>query len=324
MTKTICTFTALAFAFAAFSCAPDEKSEGAATLNQALTQSEHRVLNFEEVTDWQIWSGAGTLGTGSLHSEGASSVSIGGMGYAGIRNHTPISSDEHDAPELVGYDVWIPSTQVNPNWAGDTQLSINAPSAGIYNQYLGYRSFQNLPKGEFTRVEFPLPDWIRQALDNSQYTDLRFVVAINVPPGSATHYLDRFILGPEPGSNECTPVDDNNPCTADDCSPSTGQTTHIPLAPGAVCSDDNACNGVEACDGAGTCQAGAAPVLDDDNACTTDACDPASGVSHAPTSSGSSCSDSDACNGEELCDGAGACLDGIERRHQRLQRRGTL
>src|SRR5690606_34036288 len=195
---------------------------------QELTAEEERVLAFEQVSDWQVWSGSGTLGQGSPHSEGSQSLAVSGLGYAGVRNTLPLTKDAHPAPEVVGYDVLIPTNQVNPYWSGDTQLMIDASSAGIHSQYVGYRSFAGLPKGEFTRVEFPLPDWIRQALNAANYNDLRFVIALNVPPGSATHYLDRFILGPDPGSSECTPVDDGNPCTADDCNPATGQTTHLP------------------------------------------------------------------------------------------------
>lgn len=230
---------------------------------QLLTQEEERTLGFNEVTDWSVWSGSGTIANSSLSSEGGNSIAVSNIGYAGLRNTTPITKDEHPAPAVVGYDVWIPESQVNPYWHGDTQLMVEAPSAGIWGQYLGYRSFNDLPKGQFTRVEFPLPDWIRQALDNNQYTDLRFIVAINAEPGSATHYVDRFILGPDPGNQTCTPVDDGNVCTADQCDPATGLTTHVPLAPDAMCSDGNVCNGMELCNGAGTCGAGEPPELDD-------------------------------------------------------------
>jgi hypothetical protein len=311
MIKNQLRLASLALSLLAISCNfTEEKQPETASLQQALTTSEQRVLNFELVSDWKVWSGTGTLSAGSPHSEGAKSLAVSGMGYAGVRNVVPLTNDQYNAPEVVGYDVWIPTQQVNPNWSGDTQLVIDAPSAGIYQQYLGYRSFAGLPRGQFTRIEFALPDWIRQALDNSNYTDLRFVVAINVAPGSATHYLDRFILGPEPGTNECTPVNDQNPCTADACDPATGQTTHIPLAPGALCSDGNACDGVESCDGAGACAEGVAPVIDDGSPCTSDACHPSTGVSHTPVSAGVACGDANACNGIELCDGTGACRPG--------------
>jgi len=124
---------------------------------QALTPSEIRTLGFDEVTDWYKFSGAGTLQASTQHSQGTSSVKVSGMGFIGIRNSTPITKDEHPAPAVVGYDVWVPTNPVNPNWHGDTQLYITAPSAGIYEQYLGQRSFQNLPKGSSCAWNFRSP-----------------------------------------------------------------------------------------------------------------------------------------------------------------------
>ncbi len=276
---------------------------------QKLTPEEQRTLRFELVSDWQVWSGQGTIENDPLHSEGSASLEVVATGttsgFVGVRNLTPLTKDEQAAPEVVGFDVWIPSAQLNPNWHGDTQLSIDAPSAGIYQQYLGYRSFQDLPKDQFVRVEFPVADWIRNALDNTNYTDLRFVISINTTPGNPAHYLDQFTLGPVDPT--CTPVDDGNPCTADECQ--NGQTTHVPLAPGALCADANVCNGTETCDGAGTCQAGTPLVVDDENPCTADSCDPTGGVTNVPVAAGTACDDDDVCNGAEFCDAEGACQD---------------
>jgi hypothetical protein len=104
-------------------------------------------------------------------------------------------------------------------------------------------------------------------------------------------------------------VNDNNPCTTDSCNPSTG-VSHTPLAAGSSCSDGNACNGAETCNGSGACVAGAAPTIDDSNPCTTDACNPSTGVSHTPLANGISCSDGNACNGVEKCNGSGTCQPG--------------
>ena len=89
-------------------------------------------------------------------------------------------------------------------------------------------------------------------------------------------------------------VDDGNPCTADQCDPGAG-VIHTPLAMGTSCADGDACNGLEACDGAGACQPGSAPVVDDGNVCTADACDAALGVSHTAINEGSPCGQHLAC-----------------------------
>ena len=104
-------------------------------------------------------------------------------------------------------------------------------------------------------------------------------------------------------------IDDANPCTVDACSPATG-VTHAPVPAGTSCTDDNACNGAESCNAGGACMPGTAPALDDQNPCTTDTCDPATGVAHTPVVAGTSCADGNACNGAELCDSSGECSPG--------------
>jgi hypothetical protein len=77
----------------------------------------------------------------------------------------------------------------------------------------------------------------------------------------------------------------------------------------AVCSDNNACNGIESCS-AGMCVAGTPPVVDDGNPCTADSCSPATGVAHVPVPAGTSCADGNVCNGAETCNCLGACVAG--------------
>src|SRR6478752_6118821 len=152
---------------------PAQKSE-------ALTPAEIRTIKFELLSDWHRFSGVGTLASSTNHSEGAKSLALSGMGYIAARNLTPLTKDDQQTPQVVGYDIWIPVNQPYPNWHGDTQLTLDAPSAGVYQQYLGYRSLQNLPKGQWVHVEFPVPNSIRTALNAANYTDLRFIIGVNV------------------------------------------------------------------------------------------------------------------------------------------------
>ncbi len=49
----------------------------------------------------------------------------------------------------------------------------------------------------------------------------------------------------------------------------------------------------------------------DNNVCTTDTCDPASGTTiYTPVAAGTPCSDGNACNGDETCNGSGTCQAG--------------
>jgi hypothetical protein len=104
-------------------------------------------------------------------------------------------------------------------------------------------------------------------------------------------------------------LDDQNPCTLDACVPATG-VSHTPIAAGTACLDGTVCNGAEACTANGVCAPGTPLMVDDENPCTSDLCDPVTGVSHAPRAAGSSCADGNACNGGETCDGRGQCGNG--------------
>jgi slime mold repeat-containing protein len=78
----------------------------------------------------------------------------------------------------------------------------------------------------------------------------------------------------------------------------------------ADCTDGNACNGAETCQG-GVCVAGLPPDCDDGNQCTRD-CDPAVGCVNTPLANGTGCSDGDACTQSDTCQ-AGVCVGGAAR-----------
>src|SRR5207244_1718698 len=77
---------------------------------------------------------------------------------------------------------------------------------------------------------------------------------------------------------------------------------------GISCSDGNCCNGLEWCTG-GVCVPGPAPTCNDNNACTADVCNPATGAcSFTKLADGTSCPGSDPCDGRRCL--AGTCLNG--------------
>jgi hypothetical protein len=81
---------------------------------------------------------------------------------------------------------------------------------------------------------------------------------------------------PQPACTAASDCDDGNPCTDEGCA--AGACTSTLTAAGAACADADPCNGAEACNGLGQCASGAPVVVDDGDACTTDACDPATGT----------------------------------------------
>ena len=103
--------------------------------------------------------------------------------------------------------------------------------------------------------------------------------------------------------------DDNNTCTADFCGAS-GICQYTNLT--GSCSDGNACTSGDSCQN-GVCVGGSPVNCNDNNPCTTDACnptgDPGAPCTHAPRAVGTTCSDGDPCTLSDVCtDVAGTIL----------------
>jgi subtilisin-like proprotein convertase family protein len=96
---------------------------------------------------------------------------------------------------------------------------------------------------------------------------------------------------------------DENVCTTDTCDSATGCVFANNTAP---CDDGNACTTNDTC-GAGTCHGGTAPNCGDNNPCTDDSCNPATGCAH--TNNTAACSDGNACTAGDVCAG-GTCHAG--------------
>ncbi len=134
--------------------------------------------------------------------------------------------------------------------------------------------------------------------------------------------------------------DDLNPCTIDSCDPiegcvhqnRTGSCDDLNLCTlndqcligssgvatctgtAVLCSDNDACNGIETCDVlTGACVPGVPPVCDDNNICTNDTCDAALGCLQINNTNAcddaSPCTDQDVCQGG-ICQGQNICADG--------------
>ncbi|MBL8949354.1 MAG: lamin tail domain-containing protein [Myxococcaceae bacterium] len=99
---------------------------------------------------------------------------------------------------------------------------------------------------------------------------------------------------------------DLNPCTADSCDVVSGCQVANEM-PGTLCSDGDACNGVEVCDALAACQPGTPLVCADTNPCTADSCSATTGCVNVPGNAGALCRSAvGPCDAPEVCDGASA------------------
>ena len=108
-----------------------------------------------------------------------------------------------------------------------------------------------------------------------------------------------------PCTYKAVSCDDLNGCTKDSCDKASG-CVHTDTT--GFCDDGDACTVGDKC-AAGVCVGGVAPVCNDNNACTNDACDPTSGCVYSPMA-GVACNDMDSCTTGDQCDSAGSCKGG--------------
>jgi len=106
------------------------------------------------------------------------------------------------------------------------------------------------------------------------------------------------------------PCDDGNPCTTDVCNGADGTCVHAPDT-GAPCDDGDPCTVSDICGADGTCQ-GAAKDCGDDHDCSTDACNPTTGVcehdvSGCECATNADCDDGEPCT-DDICTSALSCV----------------
>ena len=106
--------------------------------------------------------------------------------------------------------------------------------------------------------------------------------------------------------------DDGNPCTVETCTLATKLCAKT-FAPAITsCSDNNPCTVNDTCKYAnGVCYGGGPKDCNDDNACTSDVCDPKTGTCNH-VNNANACSDGDACTLGDKCSG-GSCKAGAAK-----------
>jgi RHS repeat-associated protein len=278
---------------------------GLLTSRDALSTVMTRTYGFESLTDWAPYSSTPSLALSDTHTEGLKSLAVSGGGWSSIISRA--LSKEEAGPDVVGFDLRIPTFQPNPSWYGTVELFVDIPSRGVNNQPLGTLLLTAWTPGQWRRAEFNVPGWIKTAMNASSYADLKWRIQLNVPTNSTGQYLfDKLSFSATPPA--CTPQSDDNPCTTDTCD-ANGQQLHTPLPAGTSCSDGNACNGAETCNAAGTCVGGTPVVCTASDQChDAGTCNPSTGACTDPAKpNGSACNDGNACTQTDTC-ASGSCV----------------
>ncbi len=168
-------------------------------------------LGFENIDYWTPTSP--TLLQSSVHEQGDHAIAYHGGGYVRIKSSRLCSMGA--VGESLNYRLFVPNNQPNPWWWGQVQLLIDAPSLGIYEQFIaGVELTNQVQLGEFNTISFPLPQNVRNQLANGTYSDLQLQLVLNVPTNATGPYiLDNITSGeyvdPDGEDDEPdTPVED--------------------------------------------------------------------------------------------------------------------
>lgn len=176
-------------------------TSGAGTAGQAgavgSTSSNAAVLGFEDPVLWSNSLGAKIASDQRL--EGAHSLQLSDVSYVELTS-APLST-LGSVGSVVGFDLTMPNPEGDVGWWGSAAISVDCPSRGINNRWLGQQELNGAALERFRRVEVVLPDDVRTVLSTGAYADLRVKVILNVPAGSGSYLLDRLTFNaqlPEP------------------------------------------------------------------------------------------------------------------------------
>ena len=101
------------------------------------------------------------------------------------------SQDIHYYSDQLSLDVYVPDPLTNPYWVGAVQLYFQAPSAKIYNQYIGQVELTGLKVGQWNTIRFSLPPNIVNLIKGS-YSDIFMTFAFNTGQTGEAFRIDNL------------------------------------------------------------------------------------------------------------------------------------
>ena len=141
-----------------------------------------------------VINGNSDIGASDVASSGQTSLEVEGAGYSVVESPELSTNDLPLGITEVSIDLFVGSNQPNPFWIGALQFFVHAPSANLYNAYVGQIELTGIAQDEFTTLTFDLPAHIASALEGS-HDDLQLRYALNVNQGSGPYYLDNIQFG---------------------------------------------------------------------------------------------------------------------------------
>ena len=152
-----------------------------------------------QLSEPALWTASnGTLSKSPISVNGFNSISVAAGGYVPIVS-APMSSVDIRAtagPNLskISYSLLIPTNAPNPFWVGATQMFLTAPSANMFNVYLGQIELTGQPLQTFIRPTFTVPPEAMSILTDNR-NDVTITITINVNGGTQGWLLNDLRFG---------------------------------------------------------------------------------------------------------------------------------
>jgi len=129
-------------------------------------------------------------------SEGTASLLVPAGGYRLIESPYFSTTELGELGTTLELQLWLSDPQPNPYWLGSLDAFISAPSAGIYNAYLGHVELTGHATQEWNAVSFELDEATRTWL-SGDVTDAQLALAVNTPSDAPSVLLDGLAFGGE-------------------------------------------------------------------------------------------------------------------------------
>lgn len=152
-------------------------------------------LCFENAGLWTpIWGSSAMLANATDRVEGYAALSLVPNDYV------MLESPYLDQNVAMGFNMFQLSfklsTMINPYYYGSLMFFFDAPSAGIYNQWVGQLELTNLPLGTWNTKIMTIPSTLGAQLSGKTFSDFKIRMAVNVPKGSGPILFDFMRLLP--------------------------------------------------------------------------------------------------------------------------------
>ncbi|MGE5784009.1 MAG: hypothetical protein ACM3ZE_05435 [Myxococcales bacterium] len=114
-------------------------------------------------TPWSCTSG-NPIANSADKTQGTASMQFLSAGYGLCTSPAMNCADFSHISDEILVDVKLPSVLPNPWWVGDLSLYVEAPSASVYNSWIGMAPLLGLPKDQWSTISIPATDTLLKVL----------------------------------------------------------------------------------------------------------------------------------------------------------------